>query len=247
MKPELLKAITEHLKSDRGQCAQIANDLQDGLPDIDPLELARIVEMRLKKENHRSPATIAQEIDAALDLIEACRVMTLDRSRRKRSEGWKASRTAFDEEPTDKEKAIRDESYPLKFNTGLTRMGVPEKEQEWKFEQFFRGIYPQWRWVETGCHGLFEDFIKAYPVTPGEITAALGKLKIEGWSSASHLGNVHDHWAKWWQAHKHDAQKLGGQRSAKKRATEAAKKKGQLKPKARSVGKSGRRVERTNR
>jgi hypothetical protein len=240
MKPELLKAIAKHLKSDRDQCAQIANDLKDGLPDIDPLELARIVELKLKKDGNRSPAIIAQEIDAALDLIEACHVMMSDRKRRQGPEGWKASRAAFDEEPTDKEKAIRDESYPLKFNTGLTRMGVPEKEQEWKFEQFFRVLYPQWRWVEMGCHGLLKDFIEADTITLAEITTAFNKLKIEGWESAFHLGNVHDDWAKWWQAHKHDAQKLGGQRSAEKRATEAAKKKGQLKPKARSVGKSGR-------
>jgi hypothetical protein len=240
MKKELLKAITEHLKSDRGQCAQIANDLKDGLPPIEPMELARIVELRMKREGNHSPKGIAQEIDAALDLIEACHVMTLDRNRRRRSKGWETSRAAFDTEPSGFELAIRGDSYPMKFTSGLIRMGIPEREREWKFEQFFRGIYPQWRWVETGCHDLFEDFIKAYPVTSAEITAAFEKLKIEGWSSAFHLGNVYVQWAKWWQTHKHDAQKLGGQRSAEQRAEKAAKKKGQLKPKARSVGKSGR-------
>ena len=91
-----------------------------------------------------------------------------------------------------------------------------------------------------GCHGLLKDFIEAGTVTSAEVTAAFEKLKIEGWDSAFYLGNVYDHWVKWWQTHKHDAQKLGGQRSAEKRAEKTAKKKGQLKPKVRSVGKSGR-------
>lgn len=207
-------------------------------PPITAADLARLVDLRLREGTPQGkvPATaMVEEIEATLDLVEACQVMLVERQER-----WQATVSGIrqaitnDDNPSEKVKGIRTATYPMKFEAGLIRMGVPEKRRDEWYWSFFKDKYSLWEWVESG---VSKYDLSGSPVLrdipEDEIKAAYEQRKAEGWRDAWLLENVAGQWCLWYELHKHDGQRKGGKEGAKSRA----KKKAQS---ARAVQKSRR-------
>lgn len=252
MKKETTRAMAESIaqrsretrtpQEHRARMAGLTNKLRDQKgPSISASELARIVELRLRKKNEKSnstPAEIVEEIEATLDLVEMCEiVMEYRRPQWAETVSNISDAVHSDGEPSELEKGINAATYPMSFTAGLIKMGVPEKGREDKYWDFFKDQYPRWLWVKS-CTDRYsqsvEDYTAIHPIPAGEIEQAFEKEKKMGWPDKWTLGNMADQWKRWWAIHKSDGQRLGGRRAVESKA-KAKNEKAKLPQKPRSV------------
>ena len=237
MKKTIIKALcntiapttpTEQKERDRVASLLMAVGKKDG-PSITAPELARLVDVRLRQKKGTTgitPEKIVEEIEDILDLVGMCEFMLEARRRQTKqtqSEMYQAALgttpTDLGTMPTEKKEQINAAIYPMKFTAGLIKMGVPEKRRDEWYWSFFKDKYPLWEWVESGARRFDSSGSPELRDIPeDEIKAAYDQRKAEGWQYAWHLGNVASQWCNWYQVHKHDHKKLGGQNSAKARA-----------------------------
>jgi hypothetical protein len=230
MKKEIIKALCKVIApktptdpAERNRVASLLLNFgkKEG-PSINAAELARLVDLRLRQRKDRdgiAPEQIVEEIEATLDLVEMCEFMLEARRRQARQAQSEMFQVSLGTAPTEKEKQINAAIYPMKFTAGLIKMGVPEKRRDEWYWRFFKDKYPLWDWVESGGFILDSSGSPELRNIPeDEIKAAYDQRKAEGWLTAWNLGNVASQWSLWYEAHKHDPQKLGGINSAKARA-----------------------------
>jgi hypothetical protein len=230
MKPKIIEALckaiapttpTDPIERNRVGSLLLTVGKKKG-PSITAPELARLVDVRLRQRKDPAgitPEKIVEEIEATLDLVEMCEFMVEVRRRQAGQTQSEMFQCALGTAPTEKEKQINAAIYPMKFTAGLIKMGVPEKRRDEWYWSFFKDKYPLWEWVESGGSKFDSSGSPELRDIPeDEIKAAYDQRKAEGWRYAWLLGNVASQWCRWYEAHKHDPQKLGGINSAKARA-----------------------------
>ncbi len=238
MKKTIIKALcntiapttpTEQKERDRVASLLMAVRKKDG-PSITAPELARMVDERLRQKQVRQKQVttpiipekiveeIVEEIEDVLDLVEMCEFMLEARRRQTKQTQSEMFQAALGSAPTEKEKQINAANYPMKFTAGLIKMGVPEKRRDEWYWSFFKDKYPLWEWVESGARRFDSSGSPELRDIPeDEIKAAYDQRKAEKWEAWT-LQNIASQWCSWYQVHKHDHKKLGGQNSAKARA-----------------------------
>lgn len=204
-------------------------------PRITAAELARLVDARMRQKGvlaKDSAEAMMEEIEATLDLVEACEVMLVNRQEQwKTSVSWlKQAIADAGDKPSEIVKGIRAASYPMKFETGLIRIGVPERGREDKFWRCFQEWLLKVNHREASNGQSLSEYIESRPFTDDEIREVFMKCKAEGWQNARHLEVAERGWREWWAKHKHDGQKMGGKRSVEARAKKKSKVKVQPAP-----------------
>lgn len=227
MKKETIKALAEKLNpTSREELHQVAQAMSkvDLFPEIEPMELARLVEMRMRKKGASSATDMVNEIESTIDMVQACEFMLAVRRLRWRADERQIKETIYGTpEPTEKEKAIYAAEYPMEFKAGLIKMGVPERDREGWYEKFYRDRYAYWRYAESpSSWPSFAAFIESHTFTDTEIKAAFERVKAEGWTKADYLQNITSQWEAWWSVHKHDGRRKGGKESGNARAAKKA-------------------------
>jgi hypothetical protein len=237
MKPETIAALANKFDTtSEAGLTKLAKALTNSqpFPAINSMDLARLVEMRMRKKGGSSPKDMVDEIEDTLDLVQACELMLTVRRFDWQTDEPKVKKALFlKPDPSLKESGIRADDFPLKFNSGLIRMGVPETDREGWFWRFFKDRYPFWQAVELSLHSNQSvcEYLESQNLTDAEIRTAFDQRKLTPWSKPDLL-NVMDQWERWYLEHKHDGQRLGGTRSAESKAKVRAIKKSKIKPRS---------------
>lgn len=216
MKKEIIKALCKTIAPkpptdprERGIVASLlmAVGKKDG-PSISALELARLVDVRLRQKKDHGPLTpdkIVEEIESTLDLVEMCDFMVEARRRQAGKTQSEMFQVALDTAPTEKGKQIKEriyaeKNYPLDFTTSLIRMGVPgdsPKKREANWWEFFKHGHSMDRFMQSGAHETGWEHFKQLP--EAELREAFEKEKKFIWRNADVLWFTARNWLSWHQ------------------------------------------------
>jgi hypothetical protein len=241
MKKEIIEALckaiaptTPTAPRERGMVASllIAVGKKEGQP-ISALELARLVDVRIRQKKDRDPLTpdkIVEEIQATLDLLEMCEFMLEARRRQACQTQKEMFQVALGKAPTEKEKlikaAIEGEKYPLDFTTGLIRMGVPGDSPAKRLAnwwEFFKYGYSMDRFMESDAFAMGLEHFKQLP--EAELREAFEKHKKTDWPNADLLWIRAQNWLSWHQCDVLKKRETAGKASGAARKAKTTRKK----------------------
>lgn len=215
MKQEIIEALCKTIApttpTDPAERGRVGNLLMafgnKERPSINAAELARLVDMRLRQRKDRDglkPEKIVEEIEAALDLVAMCEFMLESRRRQSRQTTSAMFESALGMARTDREKqvkaAIEGEKYPLDFETGLIRMGVPGDSSAKRlanFWEFFKHSYSMDRFMESGAEWTGWEHFQQLPEE--ELREAFEREKNTKWPNADLLWFRAQNWLSWHQ------------------------------------------------